>query len=333
MGRKSFRVRRLAKLIFALALLIAAVLAFAVFYPVTPRGETFVEIPPGSSSFRIAGELEKNGVIRNRYVFELLRLVRHHKLKAGEYRFREPATAYRVYQRIARGDIYIRTLVIPEGFNIFDIAAAVEAAKLGTKEQFLQAARADAKMIQDLDPAAPTVEGYLFPDTYKFTRLDSVHSIIAAMVKRFRQEAGALGLSGSNVHETVTLASLIEKEVGAPEERPLVASVFVNRLAREMPLATDPTVIYAALLAGMYRGTIHESDLKFNSPYNTYRILGLPPGPICNPGIASLQAALHPAKSRYLYFVSDNNGHSRFSESLKEHNRNVAAYRKSVGGR
>src|SRR5579864_7658482 len=163
MARKKSSLRRLAALIFVLAAVIAAALAYETFSPVAPRGETFVEIPVGSSTFHIGRELERNGVIHNQYVFDLLRLAMRRKLKAGEYRFQQPATVYQVYQRMVRGDIYLRTLAIPEGFNIFDIAAAVEAAKLGTKDQFLRVARADIKLIEDLDPAAPTLEGYLFP--------------------------------------------------------------------------------------------------------------------------------------------------------------------------
>jgi UPF0755 protein len=321
---------KLMRLVFLLFLLVMAGGSYLVLFRVTPPVEKFIEIPSGSTTLAIGTQLESNGLIQSRFAFDALHLVLRRKLKAGEYRFQDPATVYQVYSRIARGDVYLHTLAIPEGFNIFDIAAAVETAKLGTKEQFLQVARQDTKLIQDIDPTATTLEGYLFPDTYKFSRLDSVHAIAAAMVKRFRQQAVALGLKG-NVHETITMASLIEKEVGAAEERPLVASVFVNRLGKKMPLATDPTVIYAALLENRYRGTIYLSDLQAASPYNTYKVLGLPPGPICNPGVASIQSALHPAQSNYLYFVSDNQGHSRFAATLAEHDRNVAAYRKAVG--
>jgi len=316
--------------LFLLVLLFgAAAAAYLTLYRVSPGVEQFVLLPTGSGGLSIGADLEKSGIVQSRYAFDLLHLVLRRKLKAGEYRFQDPATAFQVYQRIARGDVYLHTLAIPEGFNIFDISVAVENAKLGTKEQFLQAARQDTKLIQDLDPTATSLEGYLFPDTYKFSRLDSVHTIAATMVKRFRQQAGLLGIK-DNVHETITLASLIEKEVAAPEERPLVASVFANRLSKRMPLATDPTVIYAALLENRYRGTIYVSDLQANSPYNTYKIIGLPPGPICNAGVASMKAALHPAQSNYLYFVSDAQGHSRFAATLAEHNRNVAAYRRAT---
>jgi len=252
-------------------------------------------------------------------------------LKAGEYKFDEPASALDVWRRLVRGDVYARTVVVPEGYNIFDIAAAVEQAGLGPAADFLAVAREDTVLVHDLDPDAKTLEGYLFPDTYQFTRIDSPHDIAAAMVRRFRQEAQRIGLLGNpDMHRIVTMASIVEKETAAPQERPLVASVYYNRLAKDMLLAADPAVIYAALLAGKYRGTIYQSDLQFDSPYNTYKHPGLPPGPIASPGIASLEAALHPAHSDFLYFVSDNNGHHRFARSPQEHARNVASYRRAV---
>jgi len=185
--------------------------------------------------------------------------------------------------------------------------------------------------VRDLDARAQTLEGYLYPNTYRISRKQGPADVVIAMVKRFHQEATALGLNG-NTHEIVTMASIVEKETGVREERALVAGVFYNRLAQHIVLATDPSVIYAALLAGHYRGTIYQSDLQFHSPYNTYRVQGLPPGPICNPGAASLEAALHPAQTDYLYFVSDNNGHHRFARTPEEHAQNVQAYRAAVNG-
>jgi UPF0755 protein len=183
-------------------------------------------------------------------------------------------------------------------------------------------------LVRDLDPQAPSLEGYLFPDTYHFTRTQSMHDIAAAMVHRFRQTAREVGLA-RDFHDVVTMASIVEKETGAPEERARVAGVFNNRLEKNMVLATDPSVIYAALLNNRYRGTIYQSDLHFDSAYNTYRYPGLPPGPISNPGKASLEAALHPESTDYLYFVSDNQGHHKFSRTEAEHARNVAAYRRA----
>ncbi len=225
-------------------------------------------------------------------------------LKAGEYRFEQPATLPAVYNRIVRGDVYTRTVTIPEGFNLFDIAQAVQDAQLGSKESFLAAANQDVALIADLDPGAKNLEGYLFPDTYRFQRHQPPSQLLAAMVRRFRQSSASIGIGG-DYHRIVTLASLVEKETPVAEDRPLVASVLENRLAKDMPLMTDPTVIYAAMLEKQYRGTIYQSDLKRDSAYNTYRHTGLPPGPICSPGIASLQAAMHPADSNFLYFVAD----------------------------
>jgi UPF0755 protein len=228
--------------------------------------------------------------------------------------------------------VYFIPLTIPEGYDIFDIAQAVEAARLGSRDAFLAAERSQTDLISDLSPSAPSLEGYLFPDTYRFGRHSTPTDMLAAMIKRFRQVAAQLNLpTDASLQRTVILASLVEKEVAQPSERPLVAGVFENRLAQNMPLATDPSVIYAALLEGRYRGTIYASDLQDESPYNTYRHSGLPPGPICNPGIAALKAAIHPAATDYVYFVADAQGHSRFSTTLKEHSEQVESYRRAIG--
>jgi UPF0755 protein len=240
-----------------------------------------------------------------------------------------------VYARLVRGDVYTRALTIPEGYNIFDIAQAVETAGLGSRDAFLTAERQHTALIAEwIAPGAPrpeSLEGYLFPDTYSFSRHTTPEQMLTAMVRRFRQAATQLGIApqSGDVARTVTMASLVEKEVSQDSERPLVAGVFVNRLGKGIPLATDPTVIYAALLDNRWRGTIYASDLQSPSPYNTYRHAGLPPGPICNPGMAALKAAISPAKTDYLYFVSDAAGHSRFSASLKEHSEQVQAYRQA----
>lgn len=308
----------------------AALLAYALLLPFGPTQEKLVQLKPGSSARHIAGELEASGIIRSRYAFLAWHYLRGRApLKAGEYAFDHPVRIREVYDRIARGDIYFHTLVVPEGYNIFDIAKAVKEEGLGSSEDFLQVARSETSLIRDLDPQAQSLEGYLFPDTYHFTRTQSLRDMAAAMVHRFRQAAKDIGLN-QNFHDVVTMASIVEKETAAAEERPKVASVFFNRLGKNMVLATDPTVIYAALLNGRYRGTIHQSDLRFDSSYNTYRNAGLPPGPISNPGKASLLAAMHPASTEYLYFVSDNQGHSRFSRTEAEHAKNVAAYRRAT---
>ena len=320
---------------FLLLILIAAIASalwvyWAAFQPVDPGGEKFVLLRPGWSARHIAQTLQNEGIIRSAPAF----LAVHYalgqgKLKAGEYKFETPATAQDVRERLLRGDVYARTVVVPEGYNLYDIAAVVEQAGLGSAAEFIAVAQQDVALLRDIDPQAKSLEGYLFPDTYQFTRIDTPHDIAAAMVHRFRQTAQKMGLLGRpDIRKVVTMASIVEKETAVAEERPLVAGVYYNRLERNMLLGADPTVIYAAMLSGRYRGTIYQSDLQFDSPYNTYKVAGLPPGPIANPGAASLQAALHPKESDYLYFVSDNNGHHRFAASAAEHERNVAAYRK-----
>jgi UPF0755 protein len=337
-----------------IALVCAAVAGYAVYSPIGPpagtsdAAATYVDIAPGTGSQAIAAKLAQAGVLRSRYAFLLLRTVKGGKLIAGEYRFNHPAPATEVYSRLTRGDVYTIPLTIPEGYNLFDIAQAVESARLGSRDAFLAAERSNTSLISDLAPNASSLEGYLFPDTYRFARHVPPSQILAAMVKRFRQVAAQLSLTtvdhgvphssrsdewGDNppsLSDLVTLASLIEKEVSQDSERPLVASVFENRLARDMPLATDPSVIYAALLENRYRGAIYESDLQSNSPYNTYRHTGLPPGPICNPGIAALKAALAPASTGFLYFVADAQGHSRFSATLQQHSQQVQVYRRAL---
>jgi len=310
-------------------------LAWALLTPVTPEGQKFVLLRPGYSTRRIAAELEAAGVIRSRLGFVLWhRIHRKQSLKAGEYLFDKTARMLDVHDRLVRGDIYVHTVVIPEGFTMFDIAQAVQDAGLGSSQEFLAVAKSNTELISDLAPDAKSLEGYLFPNTYEFTRTQSMKEIAAAMVRQFRQVAEQIGLTasgqGTDVQKTVTMASIIEKETAVPEERSVVASVYYNRLARNVALQADPSVIYAELLNGNYAGALHHSDMQFQSAYNTYTHPGLPPGPIGNPGRSSLEAALHPAQTDYFYFVSDGNGHHRFSRSLEEHNQNVAKLRQAT---
>jgi UPF0755 protein len=318
-------------LLITLALASGVWFTWAALLPEQPAQTTFVLLRPGWSTRHIARDLQQQGVIRSSAAFLMVHYAKGLKtLKAGEYKFEQPANAIQVWRRLVQGDVYVRTVVVPEGFNMYDIAAAVQQAGLGSASDFLTAARSDLFLLRDIDPDAKSLEGYLFPDTYHFTRIDTAHEIAAAMVHRFRQEAQKIGLLGNaDMHRVVTMASIVEKETADPNERPTVAAVYYNRLSKNMPLAADPSVIYAALLAGRYRGTIYQSDLQFESPYNTYRSTGLPPGPIANPGLASLEAAMNPARTDFLYFVSDNNGHHRFARDLEEHGRNVAAYRRA----
>lgn len=307
-------------------------LAWAVFTPVTPAGQKFVLLRPGYSTRKIASELKAAGVIENEKAFLIWHYFhRKRSMKAGEYLFEKTATLADIHDRLAHGDIYVHTVVIPEGYTMFDIAQAVEQAGLGTQEEFLRVAMSSTDLIQDVAPEARSLEGYLFPDTYEFTRTQSVREIVSVMVHHFRQVANAIGLT-SEVHPTVVMASIVEKETANADERPMVASVYYNRLTKRMALDADPSVIYAELLAGVYQGALHHADMQVNSPYNTYRYPGLPPGPIGNPGRSALEAAMHPAKSDYLYFVSDGQGHHRFARNLQEHNKNVTAYRRAVRG-
>jgi UPF0755 protein len=323
--------------LFLVVLCAAGAAGWLVLAPFGPETETFVEVAPGTSAVRIGKQLEAAGIVRSRYAFDLVRSVKRGTLRAGEYRFDHAATVVEVYARIARGDVYTKTVVVPEGANLFDIAVRLEQAGFGTQQEFLTAAR-QTRLVADLDPGAKSLEGYLFPDTYHFGRKTTPEQIAAAMVKRFRLAAEEIGLK-ENVHRVVTLASLVERETAVQEERPLVASVFENRLSKKMPLMTDPSVIYGLELQRLWRGTIYASDLKRDTPYNTYLHAGLPPGPVANPGMRSLRAAMEPAQTDYLYFVAagDNpQGHSIFASTLEEHNRNVAEYRhalKKAGGR
>ena len=320
--------------------------AWAVLTPVEPSGQTFVMLHPGYSTRRIAAELQGAGLIRSKEAFILWQYFRRRRsLKAGEYLFDKPANIIDIQKRLRRGDVYFRTVVVPEGYTMFDIARAVQDAGLGSAEDFLKVAQSDTTLITDLDPAARSLEGYLFPETYEFSRMMTMHEMAAAMVKQFRQAASqagvlpnpALGMTEGTapsrpLHELVTMASIVEKETSVPAERPQVASVYYNRLDKRIALDADPSIIYAELIAGTYQGALHHADMSFSSPYNTYRNAGLPPGPICNPGRSSLEAAMRPAQTDYYYFVADAQGHHRFARTMEEHNKNVIAYRKAMRG-
>jgi UPF0755 protein len=315
-----------------IALALAGAAGWAIFVPFGPSSETFVDIPPGSSSTYIARQLETDGVIRSQFAFDLWRWAQRGKLKAGEYRFDHPVPLTEVYARIERGDVYTVALTIPEGANIFDVANRLEQAGISTREEFLSAQPKLVELIADIDPQAKTLEGYLFPDTYRFSRHASTSQIAGAMTRRFRTAATEIGLK-ENVHDVVTLASLVERETALASERPEVASVFENRLAKHMPLMTDPAVIYGLEVQRQWRGSIYQSDLKRDTPYNTYLHAGLPPGPIANPGLPSLRAAMNPPHTDYLYFVAagaNPQGKSLFAKTLEEHTKNVSGYRRAM---
>jgi UPF0755 protein len=291
-------------------------------------------MPKGTNTRQMAALLRDSGVIRYSWLFLAARTLRRGAtLQAGEYRFAEPASVLEIFDRIERGDIFYYEVVVPEGKNMFDIAAAAERLGLFPAERFLEAARNPAA-IRDLDPQAPTLEGYLFPNTYRLSRSSTPGQLCLIMTGKFREVWRGLHTDAS-VHRTVTLASLVEKEGKLPGERPIIASVFTRRLSIGMKLDCDPATIYAALLAGNYRGAIHKSDLASADPYNTYQHAGLPPGPIANPGAASIAAVLHPADTDYLYFVAraDGSGGHNFSADLAAHEANVVKYRHAAGRR
>jgi len=345
-------------------------------------GNIFIVVEPGSRASQVAELLVARGVLRYRLPF----LVRYwagrprHALRAGEYLFDRPLRPSDVYRRLVQGDIYLHTVVIPEGSDRYDIARILNL-RLGIDpEQFLRTTQ-QTMTIHDLDPNAPSLEGYLFPDTYRFARGVSAATVVLTMLTRFRHilatrlanqrpfpiphsppqlgrgtsfptaarppgswrgtgsptpdsppqlGRGARGGVNWGWHDIITLASLVEKETPEISERPLIAGVFERRLERGMPLQSDPTVIYAAQLDHRLVGPITQSDLEFDSPYNTYRHSGLPPGPIANPGLVSIRAALHPAAGDALYFVANNQGGHVFARSLAEHQRNVSRYRREL---
>ncbi|MFZ1009156.1 MAG: endolytic transglycosylase MltG [Candidatus Sulfotelmatobacter sp.] len=354
--------RKLFGLILIIVLAVGGWFGWAALIPVEPAAQTFVMLRPGYSTRHIAAALKSSGVIRSEQAFILWHYLYHRRsLKAGEYFFEKPANLIDIEKRLQHGDVYYRTVVVPEGFTMFEIARAIEAAGLGPAEEFLKVAQSDTALVADIAPSAPSLEGYLFPETYEFSRMMSMQEMARNMVKQFRQAASQIGLipaaegfalapNSSNitvevsatvrdpqaapneVERTVIMASIIEKETSVAEERPLVASVYYNRLQKSIALDADPSIIYAELLTGAYQGALHHADMQFPSRYNTYKHVGLPPGPIANPGKSSLEAAMHPARSDYYYFVADAQGHHRFARTIEEHNKNVAAYRRAMQG-
>ena len=306
-----------------LALLILAAAGGAVIYQTSTAYGSFsqpllIEIERGRSTWSVARQLAEAGVVSRPEWFFVASVLtgrtRPARIQAGEYQFRQPATPLEVVRRLVRGDVYLREVVIPEGSNRFDLARILAGAGFADPEPLLK--------------RAP--EGYLFPATYRYAKGTTTAQLLAQMEARFQQAWRQAAGGGPVKPEIVTLASLVEKEARVAEERPVIASVYLNRLAKGIKLDCDPTVIYAALLEGKYRGTIYRSDLDRDHPYNTYRLKGLPPGPIANPGVDSLRAALKPAATEYLFFVArpDGSGRHIFSRTIAEHNRAVADYRR-----
>lgn len=319
-----------------LGLAVALIAAVMLWYSDSPyRGftnETFLQLNRGTSTLNMGRQLAQAGVIRFPWQFWIERAMHPSaKLQAGEYRFNDPATVAEVFSRVARGDVYHFDFTVTEGSNMFDIAHELEAAGAMPAADFLRAA-SDPAPIQDIVPSAKTLEGYLFPETYRLSHSTTAPELVREMTDQFRRHWKKIaGGQNASVSGTVTLASLIEKETGVAAERPLIAGVFVNRLRIGMPLQCDPTTIYAALLDNRYRNAIYRSDLASQNPYNTYRHPGLPPGPIANPGAEAIRAALNPAQTDYLYFVAKpNGGGHEFSKTLAHHEKAVREYHKKA---
>ena len=303
-------------------------------YPYTATNVVF-EIPKGLRYRDVVGLLEDKKVVHNRYIAlaYILYSGYRNKLQAGEYQFDQPMTAAEVIGKIVNGSVYLHKFTVPEGLGLEETAAKWEQQGFGSADSFRNAANSSVGLIKEFDPTATTLEGYLYPETYSFPAHTTARQAIEAMVRRFRIVVERLNKEvpkeewALSVRDTVILASLVESEAAVADERPIVASVYLNRYKRKMLLQCDPTVIYALEKADLYNGNLTLKDLKFNSPYNTYVNPGFPPGPIMNPGYPSLRAAIQPASNGFLYFVRTTDGRHTFSENLAAHNRAVAAYR------
>ena len=315
-----------------LCLLLTALWVYHALQPVNGTGENrnFV-VDGGASLNQVAGDLENAHIIRSSTLFRLAgRFMGYdHLIKTGEYRLSAAMSPLKILETLKDGRIVTHSITIPEGFNLRQIAELMEQKGFSDKASFNEQTR-DGSLTARLDLSGDTLEGYLYPDTYRFRRNEDARKIIDVMVKRFREMVSPMAArikdSGMTLHQVITLASIVEKETGSPEERPMIASVFLNRLKKNMRLESDPTVIYGIR---NFNGNLTKRDLKTETPYNTYVIKGLPPGPIANPGLASILAVLNPAKSNYYYFVSKNNGTHYFSKTLKEHNRAVRRFQKN----
>ncbi len=295
----------------------------------------FVEIKQGMGLKDSAYLLKKKGVIKNRIFFLLGHKIyfKGKTIKAGEYKFEFPLSLYEVLRKITNGEIYLHKITIPEGSTIDDIATILEDEGVLAGDEFIKACKRTDLVFQ-ISEEAENLEGFLFPDTYFFPKGMNPGEVAEIMVDRFKEKVRSYikmaEKSGLNFYKVLILSSLIEKETGVPAEKPLVSSVFHNRLKRGMLLQCDPTVIYAMKKEGIYQYPLKKEDLSFLSPYNTYIHKGLPPGPICNPGIDSINSALNPAKTDYLYFVSNGDGTHTFTSDLSSHNRAVRNYIKKT---
>lgn len=332
--------RRLAVFVFVVAPLIALGLAAGAWWLIqqpwgTPGAETTFVARPGQSAREILIGLESAGVVRDARLARLylVHVLGDPPLLAGEYRFKTPATLDEVLSKLIRGDVVTYVLTLIEGLTLDETAEEITRQGFGDRAA-LRREMSDPGRIADLDPAAVDLEGYLFPDSYQFARGTPESEIVSTLVRTFRKRWRAqveprLGTGPPpSVREIVILASIVEKEARLDEERPRIAGVYRNRLEQGIALYADPTVIFALKLKGLWNGNLRRPDLRFDSPYNTYVYAGLPPGPICSPGAASLTAAAAPEDVPYLYFVSRNDGSHVFAETLAEHNRNVEEHQR-----
>ena len=316
-----------------LCLLLTAVWVHHALQPVNTTGENrdFV-VDEGATLNQVAADLKTAHMIRSSILFRLAGRFKgyDHHIKTGEYRLNGAMPPLKILEILKEGRIITHPITIPEGFTLNQIAELLDQKGLSNKASFIQQAK-DKSRIAQLDLSGDTLEGYLYPDTYRFRRNESADKIIDVMVNRFRNivtphETGIKD-TGMTLKQVITLASIVEKETGSPEERPMIARVFLNRLKKNMRLESDPTVIYGI---NNFNGNLTKKDLKTKTPYNTYVIKGLPPGPIANPGLSSIKAVLNPAEGNYYYFVSKNNGTHYFSKTLKEHNRAVRRFQKNI---
>jgi UPF0755 protein len=288
-----------------------------------------VSFPPGSGIRKLALELKSGGMIRSSWHFILVTRLRgdSHRLKAGDYRFNDGMTPDVILKKLVAGDVDYLKFSLPEGYSIRQAAELLEQKGYFKRSLFLEKCH-DTALLSRLGIGESSVEGYLYPATYNLSRGGSEEQLISQMVSTFEKRyaeliAGGGGAGGLSRHAVVTLASLIEKEAVSAEEKPLISSVFHNRLRIGMPLQSDPTAVYGVRA---FAGKVTKADIERPSPYNTYLIKGLPPGPIGNPGADALEAALHPAATQYLYFVARQDGTHQFSRTLEEHNRAVHRY-------
>ncbi len=303
--------------------------AFFLLQPVAPQAPVVLTIPAGAPLAQVARLLEHHGVVSDAPALKLLARVRGDatRIKAGEYAFSEASSPGGILDRLIKGDVQQHRFTIPEGFNLEEIAAKLVAEGRGDGARFLRLAK-DADLCRKLDIAAATLEGYLFPETYTVEAGMSEERLIRSMVEQFNSRLSPRLIEGGRtlklgVHQLVTLASIIQKEAGNLEEMPVISSVFHNRLNKGIPLQADPTVIYGI---ENFDGNLTRKHLRTTTPYNTYRISGLPAGPIANPGQKALEAAAFPAATDYYYFVARGDGTHAFSKTLKEHNALVRRY-------